>query len=150
VGVIVGGFTPKSRIWREALIRLSRDVAGVRDQLNSNLNLNVEFHVPGNLIAPGFQGVRTGTFRKTDRLLKVQVAVPVHPPDTPYVNGVQAMRAAVDAAEAWAGRRQVEFDPEPFRFLLALLETTSQQSFQDSQRIATGGLEDAGPGDEEP
>jgi len=78
------------------------------------------------------------------------IAVPVHPPDNPYVDAVQAMRAAVDVAEAWAGRRQVEFDPEPFRFLLALLETNSQQSFQDSQRIATGELEDARREDEEP
>lgn len=122
VGVIVGGFTSESRIWREALMRLSRDVSGVRDQLDSELNINVEFHVPGHLIAPDFQGVRTGAFRKSDRLLKVQVAVPVDPPDDPYAYGVQAMRAAVDAAKAWSGRKQVDFDPEPFRSLLAFLD----------------------------
>jgi hypothetical protein len=31
------------------------------------------------------------------------------------------MRDAVDAAEAWSVRRRVDFDAEPFRFLLALL-----------------------------
>ncbi|MDQ0825559.1 hypothetical protein QFZ60_001732 [Arthrobacter sp. B2I5] len=149
VGVIVGGFTPESRIWREALMRLSRDVSGVRDQLSSDLNLTVEFHVPGHLIAPDFQGVRTGTFRKADRLLKVQVGVPVDPPDNPYAYGAQAMRAAVDAAKAWSGRKQVEFDPEPFSSLLALLETKSRQGFQDSQRMVSSEIVDAGPEDEE-
>jgi hypothetical protein len=123
VGVIVGGFTAESKIWREALTRLSRGVSGVRDQLGPELNINVEFQVPGNLIAPDFQGVRTGTFRKADRLLKIQVAVPVDPPNDPYAYGLQAIREAVDTAEAWSRRRRVEFDPAPFRAVLALLET---------------------------
>jgi hypothetical protein len=123
VGVIVGGFTAESKIWREALMRLSRGVSGLRDELDSGLNINVEFHVPGHLIAPDFQGSRTGAFRKADRLLKIQVALPVDPPADPYSFGLQAMREAVDVAEVWSVRRRVEFDPSPMRSLLALLET---------------------------
>ena len=123
VGVIVGGFTAESKIWREALVRLSRGVSGLRDQLDSDLNINVEFHVPGHLITPDFQGIRSGTFRKADRLLKIQVALPVDPPDDPYAYGVQTMKEAVDEAEAWSVRRRVEFDPSAMRSLLALLET---------------------------
>lgn len=123
VGVIVGGFTAESRIWREALMRLSRGVSDLRDQADSGLKINVEFQVPGNLLAPDFQGVRTGAFRKTDRLLKVQVAIPVHPPDDPYAYGVKALREAIDAAEAWSKRRRVDFDSSPLRSLVALLET---------------------------
>lgn len=101
---------------------LSRSVSGLRDQVASGLNINVEFQVPGNLLAPDFQGVRTGAFRKADRLLKVHVAIPVDPPDDPYAYGIQAMREAIDAAEAWSVRRRVEFDPSPLRTLVALLE----------------------------
>lgn len=122
VGVIVGGFTPESKIWREALMRLSRDVSGIRDQCNSDVNINVEFQIPGHIISPDFQGVRTGAFRKADRRLKIQVALPVDPPDDPYAYGVQTMREAVDAAEAWSGRRRIEFDPAPLRSLIALLD----------------------------
>ena len=122
VGVIVGGFTVESKIWREALIRLSRAVSGIREQFDSDLNINVEFHVPGHLTSPDFEGIRTGTYRKADRLLKIQVALPVDPPDDPYAYGVQAMREAVDVAEAWSRRRRVEFDPSPSRSLTALLE----------------------------
>ena len=102
VGVIVGGFTVESRIWRDALVRLSRPVSGIRNHLDSSLNINVEFQIPGHLIAPDFQGIRTGMFRKADCLLKIQVAVPVNPPNDPYAYGVQAMRDAVDIAEAWS------------------------------------------------
>lgn len=123
VGVIVGGFTTESKIWREALMRLSRDVSGLRDELDSGLNINVEFQVPGHLITPDFEGIRTGVFQKADRLLKIQVALPVDPRDDPYAFGVQAMREAVDVAEAWSVRRRVVFDPSPARSLLALLET---------------------------
>lgn len=131
VGVILGGFTVESKIWREALVRLSRVVSDIRDHFDSDLNINVEFQVPGHLITPDFQGIRTGTFRKADPLLKIQIALPVDPPDDPYAYGVQAMREAVDAAEAWSARRSVDFDPSPFRSLLDLLETNRQQGSQD-------------------
>ena len=121
VGVIVGGFTAQSKVWRQALMRLSQGVSGLRDQLESDFNINVEFQITGDIISPDFQGVRTGAYRKADRLLKIQVAVPLDPPDDPYAYGVQAIRDAVDTAEAWSVRRRVEFDAAPFRSLLALL-----------------------------
>ncbi len=115
-------------------MRLSRSVSGLRDQLDSELNLNVEFHVPGHLLAPDFQGVRTGAFRKADRLLKVQVALPVNPPENPYAYGVQAIRDSIDEAEAWSKRRRIEFDPTPFRSLLALVEANGQAGVDDQEQ----------------
>lgn len=122
VGIIVGGFTAQSKVWREALTRLSRDVSGIAGQLGSDFKINVEFQIPGHIISPDFQGVRTGAFRKADRILKIQVAVPVDPPANPYAYGVQAIGDAVDAAEAWSVRRRVEFDAAPFQSLLPLLD----------------------------
>jgi hypothetical protein len=127
VGVIVGGLTAQSKVWREALTRLSRDLSGIAGQLESDFRINVEFQIPGNFISPDFQGVRTGTFRKADRHLKIQVAVPDDPPADPYAYGVHAIGDAVDAAEAWSVRRRVEFDAEPFRSVLALLNENPPQ-----------------------
>jgi hypothetical protein len=121
VGVIVGGLTAQSKVWREALTRLSRDLSGVAGQFESDFRINVEFQIPGNIISPDFQGVRTGAFRKADRHLKIQVAVPNDPPADPYAYGVHAIGNAVDAAEVWSVRRRVEFDAAPFRSVLALL-----------------------------
>ncbi len=143
VGIIVGGFTVESRIWREALMRLSRAVSDVRDQVDSAMNINVEFHVSGNLLAPDFQGVRTGSYRKADRLLKIQVALPVDPAADPYASGVQAMRDAIAAAEGWSERRRVDFDASQLRSLVAQLETNRQVNFSDCDRTPAGKLEDA-------
>lgn len=119
VGVIVGGLTAQSKVWREALVRLSRDVSGIAGQVKSDFRINVEFQIPGNFLSPDFQGVRTGAFRKADRLLKIQVAIPDAPAADPYAYGLHAIGDAVDAAEAWSVRRRVEFDAEPFRSVLA-------------------------------
>lgn len=124
VGVIVGGFTAQSKVWREVLMRLSRDLSGLAGHLESEFRINVEFHVPGSILSPEFQGVRTGTFRKADRHLKVQVAVPNDPPADPYAYCLHAIGDAVDAAQAWSVRRHVEFDAEPFRSVLAMLNET--------------------------
>lgn len=91
VGVIVGGVTAQSKVWREALTRLSRDLSGIAGPLDSDFRINFEFQIPGHIISPDFQGVRTGAFRKTDRHLKVQIAVPNDPPADPYTYGVHAM-----------------------------------------------------------
>jgi hypothetical protein len=122
IGVIVGGLTDQSKVWREALTRLSRDLSGLAGQLESEFRINFEFQVPGNIISPDFQGVRTGTFRKADRHLKVQIAVPNDPAADPYAYCLHAMGDAVDAAEAWSVRRRIEFDSQPFRSLLAILD----------------------------
>lgn len=70
VGVIVGGVTAQSKVWREALTRLSKDRSGISGQLESDFRINFEFQVPGHITSPDFQGVRSGTFRKADRHLK--------------------------------------------------------------------------------
>lgn len=132
VGVIVGGLTTQSKVWREALTRLSRDVSGIAGQLESDFSISVEFQIPGNIISPDFQGVRTGAFRKADRRLKIQIAVQDDPPADPYAYGVHAIGDAVDAAQAWSVRRRVEFDAAPFQSLLALLNDNPPQRGQSS------------------
>ncbi|MDQ0850650.1 hypothetical protein QFZ65_002588 [Arthrobacter sp. B3I9] len=127
IGVIVGGLGAQSKVWREALTRLSRDLSDIVGQLESDFRINVEFQIPGDIISPDFQGVRTGAFRKADRHLKIQVAVPNDPPADPYAYGVHAIGDAVDAAEAWSVRRRIEFDAEPFRSVLALLNENPPQ-----------------------
>lgn len=51
-----------------------------REGVESDIRVNVEFHVPGTIWTPEFEGVRTGFFRRADSLLKVQVALPAEAP----------------------------------------------------------------------
>jgi len=57
-----------------AISRIKR-LAG-EGQVEDSGSLDVVFHVPGSLIAPDYDGVRTGTLSRKRRLLQVQVAVP--------------------------------------------------------------------------
>jgi hypothetical protein len=100
VGVIVGRITAQSKVWREALMQLSRDLSGIAGQLKSDFRINFEFQVPGHIVSPDFQGVRTGTYRKAGRHLEVQIAVPNDPPADPDAYCVHAIGDAVDAAVA--------------------------------------------------
>jgi hypothetical protein len=76
IGMIVGGRTFGNRSWVGSIQQVMKDVIAAPEGVDSDINVNVEFHVPGNFLTPEFDGVRTGTFRKAGSLLKVQVALP--------------------------------------------------------------------------
>ncbi|WP_309063304.1 hypothetical protein [Streptomyces sp.] len=121
IGFVVGGQTSTNSGWVEALRHLGREVIAARQGVTADINVNVEFHVPGNLLEPDFQGVRTGTFRKADRLLKVQVALPPNAPAEPREPLLVYLSMAVDAVDAWAQKRVVAADTAPHRSLIAAL-----------------------------
>src|ERR1051325_4747059 len=115
VGTIFGG--PEQNSWRQPLRELTRRVALLRSGVDSPLNLNVVFHVPGSVIAPDYRGLRTGSFRRKDSLLMVQVALP---PEVPGDAGAflrAAMVAAVDEAMLWASRKRKSIDLSNLRAL---------------------------------
>lgn len=123
IGVIVGGLTRDSKSWEEHIVALMNDVKQAREGIASDLNLNVEFQVTGHLLAPDFEGVRTGAFRKKDSLLKIQVAVPAMASDSPRDDLIDFLWKAVDEAEAWTIRRKLKFDLTPLREIVARLES---------------------------
>ncbi len=107
IGSIEGGSSPSTAIWRDALRRLTRRVADLRENIDSPLNMNVVFQIPGNLLRPDFEGVRTGHFSKKERLLMVQVALPDEPPEDVDADLKSKLLAAVDEAERWARKRHL-------------------------------------------
>jgi hypothetical protein len=70
IGSIIGGWTSRSRGWREPMRVLTCQIITRQVGVVSDINVNVEFHVPGNILGVDFEGVRTGYFRKRDRLLR--------------------------------------------------------------------------------
>jgi hypothetical protein len=107
LGVVIGGDTPSNRPWREALDRLVPEVIEARAGLITPLNLNVVFHVPGNLVKPDYTGERTGRFSKKEMLLMVQVALPEEPPTDVDADLRRRLVAAVDEAQRWAIKRGI-------------------------------------------
>jgi len=86
---------------------LARDVAELRVGIESPLNINVVFHVPGELLSLDWEGVRTGTYRRRDNHLMVQATVPPSPPKDPRPYLVERLREAIEEAERWATRRGI-------------------------------------------
>lgn len=121
IGMIIGGRTPANRAWVDAIQGLMQEVKVVRAGAVSDLKLNVEFQVPGNHLQPDFEGVRTGSFRKADSLLKVQVAVPAQAPDDPRPDLIGFLDAAVEAADQWVAAKRRTFDTTSLHRLVASL-----------------------------
>jgi hypothetical protein len=110
IGSVVGGSSHLNRPWRDAVNRLMNRVAEARSSAVSPLNVNVVYQIPGKILQPEFEGVRTGSFRKKDSLLLVQVALPEAVPDDVDADVLQRLKDAVDEAEVWAKQRRVADD----------------------------------------
>ena len=119
IGAVLGG---PSTPWESVIKDLGERVAIAREGVESPLNLNVVFHVPGSILQ--FEGdyVRTGSFDRERRLLMVQATVPGTPPVEADAFAHARLRAAVDCAEAWAKRRQIADDLSALRRLVERIE----------------------------
>jgi hypothetical protein len=121
IGSIVGGATPENRAWRDAIKELTARVVATRSRVEAPLNVNIVFHVPGNVVRPNFGGVRTGQFSRRDALLMVQVALPDEAPPDPIGYLRDAASAAVEEAGRWAEKRRVVSDIATLRGILERL-----------------------------
>lgn len=115
VGSIEGGSSPSTPRWRNAITKLTLDVATVTRDVDSPLKVNVIFQVPGNILKPDFEGVRTGHYSKKEASLIVQAALPEDAPDDIEGHLKRLLVAAVDEAERWARRRGVASDLRSLR-----------------------------------
>ncbi|HEX5468917.1 MAG TPA: hypothetical protein VFW80_07705 [Gaiellaceae bacterium] len=102
VGLVVGGLTPANHLWEEAVKRLGKQIAKRRAGLKTPLNVNVVFHIPGDVLTLDYDGERTGSFSKRDGTLMVQVAIPDEPPKDVDAEVRRRLLAAMDEAERWA------------------------------------------------
>jgi hypothetical protein len=110
IGSIVGGRSPWNSAWTEAIRALTVQIARDSEGVSSPLNVNVVFHVPGHLIKPEYEGVRTGSFSKQLSLLMVQVALPEKPPQDIDADLRSRMRDALAEAERWAKKKKITSD----------------------------------------
>jgi len=129
LGWITGGSTVANKPWDSAIRDLCSRIDDARNGIDAPLNLNVVFHVPGNILKPEFVGVRTGRFSKSRALLMVQVAVPEEVPPDPMAYLKTAIDAAIDEAARWAVKRKVPIDVSKLRFILERATQPHNESF---------------------
>lgn len=110
IGLIDDGFGENSRRWRDAVMFLMRRIAELRDiECSPPVHVNIQFFIRGNNLHLDFDGVRTGSFLKADRVLVVQAAVPAEPysvDESPKVL-TKLLWDALDAAEQLGHRRKL-------------------------------------------
>jgi hypothetical protein len=121
IGSVEGGSSPSMPRWRDAITRLTIDVATAAQSVESPLNVNVLYQVPGNILRPDFEGVQTGHYSKKESSLIVQAALPGDAPDDIDGQLRRLLVAAVNEAEEWARRRNIAPDLKALRELVAQL-----------------------------
>ena len=106
--------TLSTKPWQEAVLTLGRAVTKVRGDASSPLNVNVVYQVGGTMIDAEFSGVRTGSFRRKDSLLMVQVGIPLTEANADVDDAATIVRerllAAIAEVEAWARKRKLADD----------------------------------------
>jgi hypothetical protein len=118
LGWIVGGSTDANRPWDDAIEELDIRIEKAAMNIEAPLNLNVVFHIPGNMLKPEFDGIRTGSFSKARALLMVQVALPEAAPADAMGYLKSIVYDAIDDAEKWSLRRRVKADLSKQRDIL--------------------------------
>ncbi len=105
IGLVLGGSHETDQAWKAVVTKVMNDVADMRGEATSPLRLNVVFYVEGKYTRVGFEGVRTGRFRKADSLLMVQAAIPTESVDDPRKVVLRLLSDAITEAEAFARKR---------------------------------------------
>jgi hypothetical protein len=111
IGAVYGGTWSIDEAWRPDIQRVMQEVMALRRGLVSPLNVNVVFHVDGDLLPPvDFEGVRTGTFSRRSMHLMVQAAVPRDALDDRRAVLLGLLRDAAVEAEAFARQKGIADD----------------------------------------
>jgi hypothetical protein len=121
IGAVIGGTLPTPRAWKRASNALSDRVQALRVGVESPLNVNVVFQIPGEVLGVDFVGVRTGRYTSATRHLLVQAAVPRELPEDPVAVLRQLMTDAIDEAARYARRKNIADDLPELRAIVAQL-----------------------------
>lgn len=101
----VAGGASTNRSWEDAVRLLARRIVDLREGRTSPLSVNVIYQIPGEVIAPEFEGVRSGRFSQRERGLVVQVALPAEPDGPADAAVIRYLAEAVEVAEGFARER---------------------------------------------
>lgn len=116
IGAVYGGTWSIDESWMPDIQRVMQEVMELRHGVVSPLNVNVVFHVDGDLLpAVDFEGVRTGRFSRRSMHLMVQAAVPRDAVDDRRAVLLGLLRAAAVEAEAFARKKGIAADLSQIR-----------------------------------
>ena len=101
---------------------LARRVRNARAGIESPLSVNVVYHIPGEVVDLGWQGVRTGRYDAKARHLMVQVTVPDEPPVDGHAFLLNRLSEAITEAERWASEKGIARDLTSLHAIIGRLD----------------------------
>jgi hypothetical protein len=74
-------------------------------------SLDIVFHVPGSLLKPEHQGLRTGRFSTKERLFQIQIAVPEALMDSPHLRQfiLDSIRQAIHLGAPRFAKHKIDY-----------------------------------------
>ena len=97
-------------------------------EIASEGELDIVYHVPGSMMQPEFEGLRTGKFSRKEKMLMVQISVP-----TLFENEkdlekflAEALREAIRLAKPIFKSTKIPFSQEEYLRLVDSIETKSE------------------------
>jgi hypothetical protein len=120
VGAIYGGMKSPATEWKAVLAPLTERLPGLRDAIESPLNMHVMFHVPGELLPDkALTGVRKAGYTRWINLVRVDVVLPRELPDDLAGHIRQLMADAITVAEQFARDQGIADDLPGLRAIIA-------------------------------
>ncbi len=109
ISTLTGGRTSANSSAIAAVRRLHLLVHGqAHPVLPTDLQVDLIFQIPGDQLSPDFVGVRTGRLARRERLLAIQVSVPIPFPDSPSDYFSVVLREAKSVLMAFVKRRKID------------------------------------------
>ena len=126
IGSLLGGPELSGAPVDKILTRLARASHAYQetDGIASEGGLDIVYHVPGSIMEPEFEGLRTGKFSKKEKMLMVQIAVPTLFENERHLEDflVEALREAVHLAKPIFKSAKIPFSQDEFLRLVDALE----------------------------
>ena len=124
----INGQGPGAIEWRRGLAELEIRLRRLRDSVESPLNVNVIFLIPGPTAEVDFVGLRTGSFSRRRNGLIIQVALPEYPEGPAAAQMAGLLVAAIDLAELTARQRGIADSLESLRSIAESLRSELVES----------------------
>ena len=124
INSILGGSSRSMKRWQGSIRDLGRRVMQTRPGVRSPIGLSVVLHIPGNVLAPEFVGVRTESSHRKETGLTVQIALEMEASVDVDLRVWEGLRDAVKEAEVWAQMKRKADNLDGIKHLVEAVRPT--------------------------
>lgn len=126
IGIIIGGLDVENAV----VVKVIQSIRGISIAMQKKVNfsciasINMVFHVPGNILKPDYEWVRTAKFSRVEKKLMIQISVPeeeVNQSDC-HIYIFKAMKEGIMLAKPVFKKTKIDYLPDYYLYLLSQIE----------------------------